>query len=76
MLLDPEAARIQIGAEDVAFIDHGDEAEEPQSKVEKIGVYEVKITPRVGKTKLDPVWRTIEVMPNRAGGEAETVTEA
>lgn len=82
LLPDPEAARIQIGPEDVVFVEHTGAdgyrgTDEPVAKVERIGVYEVKITPRVGRTKLDPVWRTIEVMPIRgAGGDATTTATA
>lgn len=66
MLLDPEAARIQVGPEDVTFVKSGDgEANKETSKVERIGTYEVKIRAHVGKTKVDSIWRTIEVVPNR-----------
>lgn len=62
MLLDPEAARIQIGAEDITFVHDGAEINNI-TKVEKIGSYDVRITPHVGKTKMKPVRRTIEVVP-------------
>lgn len=62
MVLDPEAARIQIGGEDVTFVHEGAEINNT-TKVENIGSYEVRITPHVGKTKMDSILRTIEVVP-------------
>lgn len=67
MFLDPEAARIQISAEDIAFVRRHDDGTESvddhTAKIERIGTFEVLVTPQVGKTKLDPIRRTIEVLP-------------
>lgn len=82
MLLDPEAARIQIDAEDVTFVERALERENKDgvTKVEKLGTYEVMIQPHVGKTKLNPIWRTIEVKPflgeEKAAAEIETTEPA
>lgn len=60
VFLDPEAARIQLRPEDIAFV-QGTDSE--NTKVETTGTFEVKIEAHVGKTKLSPIWRTIEVVP-------------
>lgn len=61
MLLDPEASRIHIRPEDLAFV--GGPGMAGLDKVEKIGTFEVEIRALVGKYKVAPIRRKIEVVP-------------
>lgn len=61
MLLDPEASRIHIRSEDLAFV--GGPGVAGLDKVEKIGTFEVEIRALVGKYKVAPIRRKIEVVP-------------
>lgn len=63
MLLDPEASRIHVQAEDITFVGLG----EGVDKVEKIGTFEVEIRTHVGKSKVAPVRKKIEVVPSYKG---------
>lgn len=80
MFLDPEAARIQLAPEDVTFVSgsggEDDGSNSSSSKVDKIGTYEVEIRAHAGKIKLNPVWRTIEVVPVREEEEAAAAAAA
>lgn len=59
MLLDPEAARISVVPENIKFIDLA----EGTDKVEKLGFFNVEIAATVGKLKVPPVLKQIEVVP-------------
>lgn len=60
MLLDPEASRIHVQAEDIKFVG----LEEGVDKVEKIGTFEVEIRAHAGKSKVQPIRKKIEVVPS------------
>lgn len=59
MLLDPEASRIHIQPENIKFLG----LEEGVDQVKKIGTFEIEIRTQVGKAKVSPVRRRIEVVP-------------
>lgn len=58
MLLDAEASRISIQPEDIKFIGLADGVD----KIEKIGSFEVEINAHVGKSKIEPIRRKIEIV--------------
>ncbi|KAF3764877.1 hypothetical protein M406DRAFT_259016 [Cryphonectria parasitica EP155] len=60
MMLDPEAVRIHVQPEDIQFIGLGAGVD----KVEKIGSFEVEIRAHVGKARVEPIRRTITVVPH------------
>lgn len=57
MLLDPEAARIHVRPEDIKFLGQSLGVD----KVEKIGRFEIEIRTHVGKGRVEPLRKTIEV---------------
>lgn len=59
MLLDPEASRIHVQAEDIRFLGLPEGAD----KVEKVGTFEIEIRTHVGKDKVEPVRRVVYVVP-------------
>lgn len=59
MLLDPEASRIHIGPENIKFLG----LDEGVDQVKKIGMFEIEIRTQVGKAKVLPVRRRVEVVP-------------
>lgn len=59
MLLDPEASRIHIQPENIRLLG----LEEGVDQVKKIGTFEIEIRTHVGKAKVSPVRRRIEVVP-------------
>lgn len=58
MLLDPEASRIHVQPEEISIIGLA----EGVDKVEKVGSFEVEIRTHVGRDKVEPVRRTVEVV--------------
>lgn len=59
MLLDPEASRIHIQPENIKFLG----LDEGADQVKKIGTFEIEIRTQVGKAKVSPVRRRVEVVP-------------
>lgn len=59
MLLDPEASRIHVQPEEIKFVG----LEEGVDQVKKIGIFEIEIRTHVGKAKVEPIRRRIEVVP-------------
>ena len=57
LLLDPEAARIHVQPEEIQFLGRAEGAD----KVEKIGRFEIEIRTHVGKDRVEPLRKTIEV---------------
>lgn len=58
LMLDPEAARIHVKPEDIKFL--GQSA--GVGKLEKIGQFEIEIRTHVGKDRVEPLRKTIEVV--------------
>jgi ribosomal protein L9 len=58
MLLDPEASRVHVQPEEITLLGLG----EGVDKVEKVGRYEIEIRAHVGRDKVEPVRRTLEVV--------------
>ena len=59
MLLDPEASRIHVQPEEISIVGLAEGVE----KVEKVGSFEIEIRTHVGRDKVEPVRRTVEVVP-------------
>jgi ribosomal protein L9 len=59
MLLDPEASRIHVQPEEIRLLGLG----EGVDKVEKVGRFEIEIRTHVGRDRVEPVRRTVEVVP-------------
>lgn len=57
LVLDPEAARIHVKPEDIKFLGHS----AGMDKIEKIGKFEIEIRTHVGKDRVEPLRKTIEV---------------
>lgn len=60
MLLDPEASRIRVQADEIKFVG----LEDGVDQVKKIGSFEVEIRTHVSKMPVDPVRRRVEVVPS------------
>ncbi|KUI60452.1 hypothetical protein VP1G_07641 [Cytospora mali] len=57
LLLDPEASRIHVQAEEIKFLGHAAGVD----KVEKIGKFEIEIRTHVGKDRVEPLRKTVEI---------------
>lgn len=57
LLLDPEAARIQVQPGDIRFVGHATGLE----KIEKIGRFDIEIRTHAGKDRVEPFRKTVEV---------------
>lgn len=58
MLLDPEASRIHVQPEEIRLIG----LEEGVDKVEKVGRFEIEIRTHVGRDRVEPIRKTVEVV--------------
>ncbi|KAG8164684.1 hypothetical protein KVR01_004959 [Diaporthe batatas] len=58
MLLDPEASRIHVQPEEISIVGLA----EGVDKVEKVGSFQIEIRTHVGRDKVEPVRRTVEVV--------------
>lgn len=59
MLLHPEAARIDLQADEISFIGLGEDVKQ----VKKLGTFEIEIRAHAGKAPVEPVRRRLEVVP-------------
>ncbi|ROW11455.1 hypothetical protein VMCG_01514 [Cytospora schulzeri] len=57
LVLDPEAARIHVKPEDIKFIGYAAGVD----KMEKIGKFEIEIRTHVGKDRVEPLRKTVEI---------------
>lgn len=58
MLLDPEASRVHVQAEEIKFLG----LDEGVDRVEKVGRFEIEIRTHVGRDKVEPVRRSVEIV--------------
>lgn len=58
MLLDPEASRVHVQPEEIRFLGLAEGAD----KVEKVGRFDIEIRTHVGKDKVEPVRKSVEVV--------------
>lgn len=58
MLLDPEASRVQVQPEEIRFLGLA----EGLDKVEKVGRFDIEIRTHVGRDKVEPVRKSVEVV--------------
>lgn len=58
MLLDPEASRVHVQPEEIRFLGLA----EGVDKVEKVGRFDIEIRTHVGRDKVEPVRKSVEVV--------------
>lgn len=58
MLLDPEASRVHVQAEEIKFLG----LDEGVDRVEKVGRFEIEIRTHVGRDKVEPIRRSVEIV--------------